>query len=225
MSLQETFRNIILALGIGGGAGYTVAEYVDTEDRTEEYSVNGTDSYRNSDISRVDTWYLHHTAQGDLDQAAAYHKAPKDQGGKEWDGIAYVFGLEDPNGDGEYNLINTRPIDTKGNQAARNNTDSRGLVVEGNFNEEEVSEDLIWEIKTWLYATLKLYPRVNEFSKHGDNQWSNTDCPGSKLVKAMEKENLFFKDRSEIQWFMKQMENRLRNPCLDEVPFEDTEGC
>lgn len=227
-------NNIKLALktlgAVGGGAaavggGYYAHEYVDTIDKTEAYSVNGVDSYRMSDLSLVTTIYLHHTAGGDLDQAAAYHKASREHGGKEWDGIAYWMGFESPNNNGDYVLVNTRPMDTKGNQASRNNTASRGAVVAGNFMEDEVSSDLIWEIKTWLYATLKLHPRINQFGPHHKNQWSNTSCPGTNLENAMQAEGLFFDNRSEIQWFMKQMEERLRNPCLDRVPFEDSEPC
>lgn len=228
MVIQDIFRNVIAALGIGAAGvavGYTAVEYVDTQDRTEEYSVNGTDSYRMSDLSLVNTIFIHHTAGGDLDQAAAYHKADKMHGGKEWDGIAYWMGLEDPKNDGDYNLVNTRPLDTKGNQASKNNTASRGIVVAGNFMEKEVSQDLIWEIKMLLYATIKLNPRITKVLPHNKNQWSSTSCPGSKLEKALQDEDLFFNDRAEMQGFMKQMENRLRNPCLDEVPFEDNEPC
>lgn len=221
----DFFKTAALALGIGtvGVAGGYM--YKDTADKTDEYSRVGVENYIDADISKVDTWFLHHTAGGDLSQAALYHTVSKEFGGHEWDGIAYSYGWEDNGSKGDYYLVNTRPIDTKGNQAAKNNTRSRGAVVAGNFDELEPTEDLLLEIETWLYATLKLYPKVTSFQPHNKNPHSNTACPGSKLEKAVKKRGLFFTSRSEIQWFIKRQENRLRNPCNDNRKFEDSEPC
>jgi hypothetical protein len=228
---MTTFQQILATLGIGAvAAGAATGGYLyrDTEDRTDQYSRVGVENYNYSPLHLVDTWFLHHTAGGDLTQAALYHTVGQEYGGHGWDGIAYAYGFEQNKKlRGDYYLINTRPIDTKGNQASRNNTASRGVVVEGNFNDQPVSEDLIQEIETWLYATLKLYPNVNCFKPHNLNPWSKTECPGSKLEKAIKDKGLFFNDRSEIQWFMEKMDKRLRYNCDEKIDryFENGEPC
>lgn len=223
---MTNFQQILSFLGIGAVAAAAATGgymYKDTEDRTDDYSKVGVENYIYSPLYEVNTWFLHHTAGGNLTQAYLYQT----NGGHSWDGIAYAYGLEDEESPGDYYLVNTRPVDTKGNQASKNNTKSRGMVVEGNFNKEEPTEDLLFEIESWLFATLKLYPKVTSFQPHNKNPWSKTECPGSRLEKAVKDRGLFFTKREDIQWFMEKMEKRLRYECDEKVDkyFEDSEPC
>jgi hypothetical protein len=217
---MTNLQHVFAFLGIGAVAAAAATGgyiYRDTEDRTDDYSRVGVENYDYSPLYKVTTMFLHHTAGGDLTQAYLYHTKGQEYGGHAWDGIAYMNGWEDVGSPGDYYLVNTRPMDTKGNQASKNNTVSRGVVVAGNFEIEEPTEDLLFEIESWLYATLKLYPKITTFQPHNKNPWSNTACPGSKLEKAVEARGLFFTKREDIQWFMEKMEKRLRYECDDKV--------
>lgn len=121
---------------------------------------------------------IHHTAIKNID-SDAIHKMHQEKG---WSGIGYHYFI-DKSGE----IYEGRPERAIGAHAYKNNQNTLGVCLEGNFEEELIEEKQYKALIELLKYLVLKYP-INKIEGHNDVV--NTLCPGKNLNKEKIKEDL-----------------------------------
>lgn len=122
---------------------------------------------------------IHHSASADV-SAATIHRWHLDKG---WSGIGYHYVIR-KNG----SIERGRPEESRGAHATSANSDSIGICLTGNFNEEKPSQDQLNAL-LWLIKDLrKRYKKMLSVIGHKDVM--ATACPGNLFPWAELKKGL-----------------------------------
>ena len=215
----EKFKSLFIAGGIATGvaAGAIGGYHYYPVENTQE-DLGDPSKFRYSPTSSIKGIFIHHVA-GDMTprEIDDMHQDMFNSGG-----ISYTNFFD--NGRTYY----TSPWDLKKAQASKMNTVSRGLVFNGNYEVEEPSEEDLAQFEIQLFSILRVFPHIEWVRPHNLNIYSKTLCPGKYLEEELRKRVLFFESRAEIDQWLRKMEMRLLNPCMDERLediFIDGEPC
>ena len=218
MNFQQPFRQTALYLGMGAAVvGGTFAGYKYNDVQNTQEQLGDKSKFRYSSTAKIKGIYIHHIAGDMTPQEVDVFHNKKFNGG----GISYQLYFDD--GTTQY----VSPWDVLKAQAASQNTISRGFVFNGNYMTDKVEHRDVQQFEIMLYATLKVFPHIEWVRFHGDSPYSNTDCPGTNLRKALK--DYTFESRGAMQKWLEKMDRRLLNPCMDARIFQpgfiDGEPC
>lgn len=121
---------------------------------------------------------IHHAAIKSVD-ADTIHRMHQEKG---WSGIGYHYFI-----DKSGNIYEGRPEGAIGAHAYKNNQNTLGICLEGNFEEELIGDEQYKALIELLKYLVLKYP-INNIEGHNDV--SDTLCPGKNINKNKIKEDL-----------------------------------
>lgn len=156
-----------------------------TEIETEDLKEHLTKEYKDRELKDIDslTIWIHHTAvtaDASIEAINNYHVNHNN-----WARIAYHSGVM-PNG----NIYILNPLDKISYHTKGQNTKGLSIVLFGNYNKDELTDDQLESIKLITDALCLTLP-IKSIKGHRDSQYSNTSCPGDNAYDVLTNE-LFY---------------------------------
>ena len=184
-------RAITVLLGFIISAGVTIYNYTGedvimpdgTEFSTRDLPEHLSKEYKNRSLEDSLYIFIHHTASpssAKIENIARWHVNHNG-----WPRIAYHSGIK-ANGD----ILILNDLETLSYHTKGSNTKGISIVLLGNYNEEEITDDQLESLKILTDGLCKTL-KIKGIMGHRDAPGAHTSCPGDNAYNELET-TLFF---------------------------------